>query len=424
MANKSFDLSGVRNRIIDHIELLPSEVRDHPGQAWDHPSEQARALHGILSELGIIDELLVYKSERAGGAYVTIDGHLRKSLDSSKSWPCTVLDLTDAEADYALATHDPVGMMKKTNVEALDALLSEVSSGDAAVQSLLADTARRAGLYLDRDVDASGVVELDVDRAAEYLVRWPVEVGQLWRLGGHTLYCGDSMLAESYSSVMQGAHAEMTFTSPPYNLGIDTGLKYQQKYTDALADAKTADQYLALLSTFTEHSLAHSDFVFVNLQLVSGNKLALVDYQYRLRAHLAEIMVWDKGHAQPAMKSNVLNSRFEFVYIFSASGTRMIGASEFRGTLDNVVSLETGGRNAYADVHRAVFPLELPLWFISRFTTESGHVLEPFAGTGTTLCACEKLGRTCHAIELAPAYCALILERFQSSFGIEPELVV
>jgi len=153
MTNGAFDLSRVRNRIIEHIELLPSEILDHPGQAWDHPESQARALAGILEEVGIVDEILVYRSERANGAYVTPDGHLRKSLDPRKPWPCTVLDLTDEEADYVLATKDPVGMMKKTNAEALDALLSSVSSANQAVQEMFADIAQRSGLYLDSSAD-------------------------------------------------------------------------------------------------------------------------------------------------------------------------------------------------------------------------------------------------------------------------------
>lgn len=144
-----FDLSQVRNRIIGHVELLPSEILDHPGQAWDHPTAQANALVGILEEVGIVDEILIYKSERAGGKYVTPDGHLRKSLDPQKPWPCTILDLSDEEADYVLATKDPVGMMKQTNAAALDALLSSVSSSNQAVQEMLADVAAQAGLYLE-----------------------------------------------------------------------------------------------------------------------------------------------------------------------------------------------------------------------------------------------------------------------------------
>lgn len=160
LATKSqFDLSQARNRIVGHVELLPSEILDHPGQAWDHPVAQAKALTGILNEVGIVDEPLVYKSERANGAWVTIDGHLRKSLDPNKAWPCTVLDVTDEEADYILATHDPVGQMKQTNAEMLDALLSTVTSANEAVQEMFTDIAQKAGLYLEHQTTAEEEAE-------------------------------------------------------------------------------------------------------------------------------------------------------------------------------------------------------------------------------------------------------------------------
>ena len=166
MSDKNqFDLSKIKNRVIGHIDLLPSEILSHPGQAWDHPTAQAEALVGILEEVGIVDEILVYKSERANGAWVTPDGHLRKSLDPNKPWPCTVLDLTDAEADYVLATKDPVGMMKRTNAAALDALFASVESSNKAVQEMLADVAAQAGLYLDNTAGETPFSEFEEDNA-------------------------------------------------------------------------------------------------------------------------------------------------------------------------------------------------------------------------------------------------------------------
>lgn len=179
--SQGFDLARVRTRIIDHIELMPGEILDHPGQAWEHPLAQAEALVGILEEVGIVDEILVYRSERAGGAWVTPDGHLRKSLDPNKPWPCTVLDLTDADADYVLATKDPVGMMKRTNAAALDALFASVESSNKAVQEMLADVAAKAGLYIEHGAPAVEFKEYDETAAAgvEYITcpecghKWP-----------------------------------------------------------------------------------------------------------------------------------------------------------------------------------------------------------------------------------------------------------
>ena len=54
--------------------------------------------------------------------------------------------------------------------------------------------------------------------------------------------------------------------------------------------------------------------------------------------------------------------------------------------------------------------------------TEIGEcVIEPFAGSGTTLVASENLQRKCFGIEISPNYCAVILERMQTAF---PALVI
>jgi len=163
---KQFDLSDVRNRIVERRKMKPSELLDHPNQWRDHSESQANALAGVLHEIGITDTLKAWYSERANGALVTWDGHLRKSLDPDLEWDVDITDLTDEEADYALATHDPVSAMAMSNAAALDALLSSVSSGNEAVQEMFADIAAKAGLYLDADKSETPFSEFDPDSAA------------------------------------------------------------------------------------------------------------------------------------------------------------------------------------------------------------------------------------------------------------------
>ena len=68
-------------------------------------------------------------------------------------------------------------------------------------------------------------------------------------------------------------------------------------------------------------------------------------------------------------------------------------------------------------VHAATFPLHLPLWLMQTFDSAAGAVFDPFLGTGTTLMACEQLGRTCYGMEIEPAYCDLVLQRWEERTG-------
>ena len=153
-----------RNRIkaLEYVDA--ADLTAHPGNWREHPAAQAEALKGVLSEVGIAGALLAYRSERQGGALVVIDGHLRKDAAPQK-WPVLILDVSDSEADYILSTHDPLAAMATADAGALDALLSSVQSGAAAVQSMLAELAARSSIPTGDDWDSAFGGLPDEDRA-------------------------------------------------------------------------------------------------------------------------------------------------------------------------------------------------------------------------------------------------------------------
>ena len=155
-------MTNYRNRIKALEYVNSADLVAHPGNWRDHPAAQAEALKGVLAEVGIAGALLAYRSDRQGGALVVIDGHLRKDA-APQQWPVLVLDVDDAEADYILATHDPLAAMAAADAGALDALLSSVQSGEAAVTAMLSQLAARAGLYNADDPAAlwEGMPEFD-----------------------------------------------------------------------------------------------------------------------------------------------------------------------------------------------------------------------------------------------------------------------
>ena len=212
-------MTNYRNRIRALEYVNSSDLTPHPGNWREHPAAQAAALKGVLNEVGIAGALLAYRSERQGGALVVIDGHLRKDA-APQQWPVLVLDVDDAEADYLLATHDPLAAMATADAGALDALLSSVQSGEAGVQAMLAELAEGAGLYQPQDDPQDA--DPQIDRAEELRQKWGVEPGQLWRMASrtpgqeHRLICGDCTDAVTVERVMGGEKADMVFTSPPY----------------------------------------------------------------------------------------------------------------------------------------------------------------------------------------------------------------
>jgi DNA modification methylase len=245
-------------------------------------------------------------------------------------------------------------------------------------------------------------------------------LGELWQIGPHRLLVADCTVAANVARLMGGERAALCFTSPPYNVAAESSLpnknKYRadrQKYSDDQPDNRSEQEYLQLVSLFTALAIEHSEYVFVNVQSVAGNKVALIDYLHAFKEQYADTIIWDKLTAEPAMAHNVVNSRFEYVHVFSHKANRAI---------ENVYSLNSRQNKEFSDIHRATFPLEFPQFFVEQFTNAGELVLDPFWGTGTTLIAAHRTGRRCYGMEIAPRYADVILRRAEAE-GLECELI-
>ena len=119
------------------------------------------------------------------------------------------------------------------------------------------------------------------------------------------------------------------------------------------------------------------------------------------------------------MARKVTNSRFEFIHVFSKKANRSIGVRDFRGDVDNVFALNSRQDKEHSKIHKATFPVAFPCWFFFNFSNEGSAIYEPFCGTGTTLIAAEQLGRKCYGMEISPAYCDVIVKRWETLTGKE-----
>ena len=276
------------------------------------------------------------------------------------------------------------------------------------------------GIDLGIDVD---VEEAELSEDEKRNIEKRCNLGDVWKLGRHRLICGDSTKAETYQRLMEGVKADITITSPPYNVGCNlqkTSTSCETKYlnsTDSLADLDN----LNLLCDFTKNCIENSQYVFVNIQSLANNKVGIIDYLYHFKDYYADTMIWNKGGGAPARANNVLNSNYEYVHVFSEKATRAIGVKKFHGTISNVIDIPPQRNNEYSDIHNATFPVEFAEFFCKNFADKT--VLEPFGGTGTTMIVCEQLGQSCYTIELDPIYCDVIIERWKKLTGLKAELV-
>lgn len=205
-------------------------------------------------------------------------------------------------------------------------------------------------------------------------------------------------------------------TSPPYNmcLRINSGRyisrwgwkgnksSFSAKY-NTYKDDLPMDSYFAFQDQFINKALQISDLVFYNIQIVTGNKPAVFRLMGKYAENIKEMIIWDKGVAQPAMRTGTLNSQFEIILVFQNSKpyNREFDCAMFkRGTETNVWNVKRE-KNIY---HKASFPLKLIERILSDFTKEGDIIFDPFMGSGTTGVACKLLGRDFIGIELDKKY--------------------
>jgi len=231
----------------------------------------------------------------------------------------------------------------------------------------------------------------------------------------HFVMCGDSTDFGAVSDLMNGDRADITFHSPPYNASKNSHLngevtgfddKYQT-HNDALEDA----DYLRLLISTTENSLEFSKYAFINLQLLTHNRLPIIDYQTHFREMIKDILVWNKSVAPPNITKGAFNTKWEYIFAISKDTKTRGFPTNWQGKYPNVIETENNSGNQYADEHRAGYPLALPIWIIQKMDFAKS-VIDLFLGTGTTLIACEQTDRTCYGMELDPKYVDVIRKRY------------
>jgi site-specific DNA-methyltransferase (adenine-specific)/modification methylase len=222
---------------------------------------------------------------------------------------------------------------------------------------------------------------------------------------------------------MEDGSVDAVITSPPYNMNlrIRNGKYCSRQIVKELStkysnfdDNLPIDEYYELHLNILKELLRVSGMVFYNIQIVTGSKRAIFKIIGELSDYLKDIVIWDKGHGQPAMAERVMNRRTELVLIFDKNNaiSRQFEKCNFnRGTLDDLWLIKRGKK--VSSEHGAVFPEELVSTILDNFTNEGDVIYDPFMGTGSTAVVCKKLKRKFIGSEISKEYMKVINERLK-----------
>jgi DNA modification methylase len=256
--------------------------------------------------------------------------------------------------------------------------------------------------------------------------------GDLWLLDRHRLLCGDARSRESFDRLLEGERMDLVLTDPPYNVPIDghvcgLGRIRHREFAMGAGEMSRAEFTAFLQLTLGHAALACRDgaiaFVCMDWRHL-GELLAAGEAVF---SELKNICVWNKSNGG---MGSFYRSKHELVFVFkvgAAPHTNTVGLGDTGRYRTNVwdyagVNSLRSGRAEELAMHPTVKPVALLADAIMDCTRRDEIVLDPFAGSGSTLIAAHKTGRRARLIGYDPAYCDQILRRFQQATGKQPRL--
>ena len=383
-------------------ELIP-----YCNNSRTHSDEQVLQIASSIKEFGFTNPVLI---DGQGGI---IAGHGRimaaQKLKMDEVPTITLSDLSEAQKKAYIIADNKLALNSGWDDELLKIELEQLKELDFDL-GLIGFSDDELALLMGGET-TEGLV--DEDQVPE-LVDDPVTVlGDVWLLGNHRLMCGDSTSIDAVERLMDGQKADMVFTDPPYGVSYTGGLqngkgglsgdKRQMIKND---DIDLYEDAVVTASTFCDGPvfMFYADTVpfglYRGIERVGGDVVAL--------------LIWKKKGGYGALGASY-KPNHEPCVLWKTKGSKLnfIGST----TENRVWEIDKEGINK---LHPTQKPVEVPERAIRNHKADI--VLDLFGGSGSTLIACERAGRTGRLMELDPKYCDVIIKRWQDFTGKQATL--
>jgi len=281
------------------------------------------------------------------------------------------------------------------------------------------------GLLGDGGEGDGGIVEDDVpiDKAEELLLKWQCKEGDLWRIGEHRLLCGDCTDKATVARLFGDNEADLTLTDPPYGVSYADKNKFFNEIgkgnhvqTEIENDHMSIDDIKPLwLGAFTNAlNSCHDKASFYSFMPQGGDQMMMM-------MMMISEAGWMPKHELIWLKNNHVLGRTDYSYKHEPIlyGWKRNGTHLYYGGFQT--SIFEFNKPLKSEFHPTMKPVELVTKLIENSTIANGLVYDPFLGSGTTMVAAQQTGRRCFGLEIAPKYCAVILQRMEN-LGLTPEL--
>lgn len=428
----------------EYKKIAVADLVTYDRNARTHSAEQIRQLCRSIEEFGFTNPVLVDEQSRVIAGHGRIEAAAALGLSEV---PCIVVDgLSDVQRRALILADNKLALNAGWDQDMLISELAELKLAGFDMDL--------TGFSLEElgDFFSNYPAERDPDDAPPLPIEPITKPGDIWQLGPHRVICGDSTNATHLMDLCEGALVDCVWTDPPYNVAYET--KAGKIDNDNLGDAEfrqfLTDAFTSMWSVMKKGAavyVAHADREGLNFRAAfkhAGFKLSgcliwrkdsLVfgqsDYQWQ---HETVLYGWKPGSGHRWFGGR---KQTTIVELGDQSPFLDMGDGRFEVTIGNQKMIVSGDASIQELVPTVLFEPKpkrsadhqtmKPVALIERMLKHSARphdlVLDPFGGSGSTLIAADRLGMSARLCELSPAYCDVIVRRWEDFTGRKAERV-
>ena len=370
-----------------------------------------------IQTLGLYKPLICYKEN---GQYVVLGGNMR--LPALRELGYTEVDISVVDAktpakrlEYALSDNDRAGEPDDQALAELIFPVKDVLDLDAfrfdmgntiSIENLLNQFGPR-------------IVADQEDDIPEAQKTSSIKRGDFFELGRHRLLCGDAMVEKNYKTLLEGKKADLVFTDPPWNVNYKSR-KDEGVLNDEMDEEKFITFACDIMARIRENTKSGGVFY-----ICSGYS-SYAPFVYAIKKSgmvYSSPIVWVKDWVTRGFQ----DYRKQHEMILRAKNSKQTASPILYGWNHgrHYFTEDRSEADVWTIKRRAtttmVHPTQKPLALVQRAIRNSSRpnerILDPFAGSGSTIIAAEREGRTAHAKELDPVYCDVMIRRFAGLGG-------
>lgn len=384
------------------MQLVPiDKLIPYVNNARTHSPEQLNKLRSSLREFGFINPVIIDRD------FNVIAGHgriLAAKAEGISDVPCVFVDyLTPAQKKAYIIADNRMALDAGWDEEMLKVEIEALQAEDFDLGLTGFDEKELAGFF-DTDEDAK---EDDFDVDGELEKPCFSRSGDIWKLGRHTIICGDSTDPLTFEKLLGDTKVNLVCTDAPYFVALKN-----KSGTIANDDLNDKQAYEFLMKCFTnfKNAMAKDASIYEFYATMKTRVFydAFEDAGFKVGAGL----VWKKPRA-PFMRTDWKFNMEPIIWGWRKDGKHIWYGDQKQTSVFEFDGIKDSEKEGCG--HPSSKPVPLIAYLIKQCTQSNGLVLDGFLGSASTLMACEQLNRICYGVELEPKFVDVAVKRYMAA---------